>query len=118
MTKGEQIAILVQMLAETFRSELTAPAARGYIVTLEELEPAELQTAGRRALRECEHMPAPAQLLRFGLKARKDGQESEVARTDRMLEAMKPSAYPTPEQLAEMRDDWKRAVRELADAKS
>lgn len=118
MTKEEFIAQMVQTLAETYRVQMTAPAARAYTLTLEELSTAELRESGRRALRECEHMPSPAQLLRLGLKARKEGQETEVARTDRMLAAMKPSSYPTAEQLAEMRDDWKRTVKGLAEGKT
>lgn len=118
MTKDEMAAALVQTLADTYRVELTPPAARAYMATLEELSANELRECGRRALRECEHMPAPAQLLRLGLKARREGQLTEVQRTDRMLEAMKPSSYPTAEQLAGMRDDWKAAVRGLAQEKT
>lgn len=118
MSKDEQIALAVQTLAEIFRVQLTPNAARGYLLTLEELSGPEVREAERRARREFDHMPSPAQFLRLGLKARRDGQISEVARTNRMLDAMKPSSYPTAEQLAEMRDDWKRAVAGLADEKA
>ncbi len=118
MTKHEQIASMVQTLAETYRVQLTAPAARAYIMTLEGLSPDELRESGRRALKECEHMPAPAVLLRLGLKARKDGQLGDVERTNLRLEAMQPSRPPTPQELEEMRHDWKKYIAELAESKS
>ena len=118
MTKVEQIAQIIQTLAETYRVQLTAPAARAYVATLEDLSPAELREAGKRALRECEFMQPPAVLLRFALKARRDGAESMVAATDRMLEAMKPKSFPTDEELAQLRAEWKATVRKLAGEKS
>jgi hypothetical protein len=118
VTRDELIATLVETLSETFRTTMTAPVARGYLMVLGGLSASELRFAGEVALRECEFMPAPATLLRFALKYRRSSGGTEVDRTTRRLEAMKPKDQPTAEQLEEMRDDWKKTVKKLSEDKS
>lgn len=62
-----QQAIQRSLLAlfATFGSEPTADLIRGYVIGIGDLSPEKIQEAVFRAIRECEHLPRPAELRRL-----------------------------------------------------
>lgn len=65
MTKRQSFAVVMTMLAETYRQTVTDAMLDGYWLVLEELSETELKAAARKAMATQTFMPAPAELLRY-----------------------------------------------------
>lgn len=112
----QAFAVTLETLAECYRVVLTEAATRGYWIGVEDLTDAEFQAAAKQALRECEFMPAPAQLRKLALKFRRALEPTEIEKTDRRLEAMRPSWWNDPNHKG--LSEWRNEIKKLAEMKS
>lgn len=101
MTKRERFGVLMQMLAETYRVQVTPLMLNGYWSALSQYDEEVLAWAIERAISICKFMPTPADVRESIREVRANALGSD---TVLLLEGRRGWTPPTPEQMEEIKE--------------